>query len=156
MPCLSKPVSFLIAKAGVTSSFRKYVIPFFVHVNVRLFSFLKRKYWLKRRQLILVRLSLIKMRALGGSLLWARNRCRLLKTDRQTTLVYFAWPTKRPGNHQSQLTIIRDDCISDYSWSKPCNDGRLPITFRGWRQFVWNTDIFGRQVYVQKLENTYY
>ena len=29
----------------------------------------------------------------------------LLKTDRQTMLVYFAWPTKRPGGHQSQLTI---------------------------------------------------
>jgi len=27
------------------------------------------------------------------------------KTDRQTILVYFAWPTKRPGGHQSQLTM---------------------------------------------------
>jgi len=25
--------------------------------------------------------------------------------DRQTMLVYFVWPTKRPGGHQSQLTI---------------------------------------------------
>jgi len=25
--------------------------------------------------------------------------------DRQTMLVYFTWPTKRPGGHQSQLTI---------------------------------------------------
>jgi len=25
--------------------------------------------------------------------------------DRQTILVYFAWPTKRPGGHQSQLTM---------------------------------------------------
>jgi len=28
-----------------------------------------------------------------------------LETDRQTILVYFAWPTKRPGGHQSQLTM---------------------------------------------------
>ena len=28
-----------------------------------------------------------------------------LQTDRQTILVYFAWPTKRPGGHQSQLTV---------------------------------------------------
>jgi len=28
----------------------------------------------------------------------------LAKTDRQTMLVYFTWPTKRPGGHQSQLT----------------------------------------------------
>jgi len=27
------------------------------------------------------------------------------QTDRQTILVYFAWPTKRPGGHQSQLTM---------------------------------------------------
>jgi len=27
------------------------------------------------------------------------------KEDRQTILVYFAWPTKRPGGHQSQLTM---------------------------------------------------
>jgi len=26
--------------------------------------------------------------------------------QRQTILVYFAWPTKRPGGHQSQLTIF--------------------------------------------------
>jgi len=26
-------------------------------------------------------------------------------SNRQTILVYFAWPTKRPGGHQSQLTI---------------------------------------------------
>jgi len=26
------------------------------------------------------------------------------ETDRQTILVYFAWPTKRPGGHKSQLT----------------------------------------------------
>ena len=58
-----------IAKAGVPSSFRKYVVPFFVHMNLRLFSFLKCKHWLKRRRLISVRLSLIKMRALGWSLL---------------------------------------------------------------------------------------
>jgi len=25
--------------------------------------------------------------------------------DRQTILGYFAWPTKRPGGHQSQLTM---------------------------------------------------
>jgi len=25
------------------------------------------------------------------------------KTDRQTMLVRFTWPTKRPGGHQSQL-----------------------------------------------------
>jgi len=28
-----------------------------------------------------------------------------ISTDRQTMLVYFAWLTKRPGSHQSQLTI---------------------------------------------------
>ena len=27
--------------------------------------------------------------------------------DRQTILVYFAWPTKRPGGHQSQLTMVQ-------------------------------------------------
>jgi len=30
---------------------------------------------------------------------------RICKTDRQTMLVYFTWPTKRPGGHQSQLTM---------------------------------------------------
>ena len=65
----------------VPSSFRKYVIPFFVHMNLKLFSLLNRKHWLKRRRLVLVRLSLINKRALGWSLLWARNRCRLLKTE---------------------------------------------------------------------------
>jgi len=65
----------------VPSSFRKYAIPFFVHMNLKLFSFLNRKHWLKRRRLVLVRLSLINKRALGWSLLWARNRCRLLKTE---------------------------------------------------------------------------
>jgi len=25
--------------------------------------------------------------------------------DRQTMLVYFTWPTKRPGGHQSQVTM---------------------------------------------------
>jgi len=29
------------------------------------------------------------------------------QTDRQTMLVYFTWPTKRPGGHQCQLTFDR-------------------------------------------------
>jgi len=29
----------------VPSSFGKYVIPFFVHMNLKLFSFLNRKHW---------------------------------------------------------------------------------------------------------------
>jgi len=33
---------------------------------------------------------------------WQKN---YIQTDRQTILVYFAWPTKRPGGHQSQLTM---------------------------------------------------
>jgi len=28
-----------------------------------------------------------------------------IQTDRQTMLVYFTWPTKRPGGHQNKLTI---------------------------------------------------
>jgi len=30
----------------------------------------------------------------------------VITRDRQTMLVYFAWPTKRPGGNQSQLTIL--------------------------------------------------
>ena len=29
----------------------------------------------------------------------------LSQTDRQTMLVYFTWPTKRPRDHQCQLTM---------------------------------------------------
>ena len=36
-----------------------------------------------------------------------------LGTGRQTILVYFAWPTKRPGGRQSQLTM--DQSLYAYS-----------------------------------------
>ena len=77
---MSHQICFIFYCESWGSFILPYAIPFFVHMNLRLFSFLKHKHWLKWRRLILVRLSLIKMRALGWSLLWACNQCWLLKT----------------------------------------------------------------------------
>ena len=33
------------------------------------------------------------------------------RQDRQTVLVYFTWPTKRPGGHQIQLTMGQSLCL---------------------------------------------
>jgi len=45
------------------------------------------------------------------------------QTDRQTILVYFAWPTKRPGGHQSQLTTEKVLKVDKTTEQKSCLAG---------------------------------
>jgi len=80
MPYFTNSSSVFIAIAVAPSESRRSVTPSLVHMNLIFFFFLNCRQRLKRRRLILVRLSLLNMRPLGWAMLWERSPCLWLNT----------------------------------------------------------------------------